>query len=476
MLPYLVIVFILTACTCGENPAIKIILTNKGLQYGRHAGAGWAQQSLKDLSVPDVSGGIHIRPFGTVGYTLTDMTVTQCDFPEPSIDFYQTVTGFKSTLPGLSAAVHGNWRINYGIIRDAGSFDLAVFNVEVTSVIELGRDASGHLSVSSVSCQATVGNVKLNLHGGGSWIVQPFVDKFYGHIRGKIEGNICPAVEQHILVLERRLQAINVSFQVNEALAVDIPLTDLPFIDDLSLRLDLMGKFYSVKGHEEPPFEAQPFTLPEQPDYMLSMGLSEFTANSASYGYFSAGQLQILINDSMIPRTSSFHLNTSSFGPFIPQLPKLFPGLLMEIQVYAKEAPSFCFQPGVVNLDFPAVVKAFAIQPNATLTPLFKLGLDSKFSGKVWIDSGRIKGYVAMDNLTSTLEESEIGTFKTAALEGVIGLGIKYGVLSKVNKNLTEGFALPSMQHAQLVNPVLNVQQGFLAILSDAEVRNPERS
>lgn len=62
----------------------------------------------------------------------------------------------------------------------------------------------------------------------------------------------------------------------------------------------LKGEFYSIKTHTEPPFVAQPFTLPEQPDQMLSVGISEFTLNSASYGYFSAGQLQALINDSMV--------------------------------------------------------------------------------------------------------------------------------------------------------------------------------
>lgn len=57
---------------------------------------------------------------------------------------------------------------------------------------------------------------------------------------------------------------------------------------------------YSTKTHKGPPFVAQPFTLPQQPNYMLSVGLSEFTLNSASYGYFSDGLLQVLINDSMV--------------------------------------------------------------------------------------------------------------------------------------------------------------------------------
>lgn len=59
------------------------------------------------------------------------------------------------------------------------------------------------------------------------------------------------------------------------------------------------------------------------------------------------------------------------------QLPKMFPGLLMNLQVYAREIPKFSFQPGAVNLDLEGAVKAFAIQPNGTQTPLFKLNVVS---------------------------------------------------------------------------------------------------
>ena len=55
------------------------------------------------------------------------------------------------------------------------------------------------------------------------------------------------------------------------------------------------------------------------------------------------------------------------------QLPKMYPGLLMDLQVYARDVPLFSFRPGAVELDLQASIKAFAIQPNGTQTPLFKL-------------------------------------------------------------------------------------------------------
>uniref|UniRef100_UPI003AAD0A8C bactericidal permeability-increasing protein n=1 Tax=Centroberyx gerrardi TaxID=166262 RepID=UPI003AAD0A8C len=470
MLPSLVIVLVLTTFTCGENPAIQVMLTNKGLQYGKHLGTGWIQDKLRNITLPDISGGIHISIFGTIHYTFTGVTIVQCDLPEPSVQFYTNVTGFKTSVSGLSIALTGEWRTHYGIIHDGGSFNLAIFNVDVTSAVELGKDADGRLNVTSASCTAEVGDVKIDFHGGASRIFQPFVKYFKGRIRGQIEDKICPTVEQYIGEFEHHLQATNVSFQVNQALAVDVPLTNLPFMAASSLSLGLKGEFYSTKSHADPPFKAQPFTLPEQPGYMLSLGLSEFTANSASYGYFSAGLLQALINDSMIPPSSPVHLNTTSMGPFIPQLPKLFPDLLMKLQVYAREAPVFSFQPGAVKLGFLGAVKAFAVQPNTTLTPLFKLNSDSAFSGKMWVDGGRLKGSVAMDNFTLTLAASEVGTFQTAALETLVKTGIKMGVLSKLNEKLAEGFVLPRMHYAQLVNSVLKVEEGFVAVWSDAVV------
>ncbi|XP_035512228.1 lipopolysaccharide-binding protein [Morone saxatilis] len=473
MFPSVIAVLLLISLTCGENPAVQVILTNKGLQYGKHVGAGWIQDKLELITLPDISGEVDIV-IGTVYYTLTGVTITKCDFPEPSVEFYEERTGFKTSIAGLNVALTGGWRTKFGIIHDRGSFDMAIFNVDVTSVVELGKDPDGHLSVTSVSCDAQVGDVDIEFHGGASWMFQPFVKHFKGRISGEIEERICPNVKESIVNLEYHLQAANVSFHVNEDITLDLALTGLPVINASSLTLGLTGEFYSTKTQKDPPFEAQPFTMPEQPGYMLSMGLSEFTLNSASYGYFSAGLLQASINDSMIPPGSPMHLNTSSMGPFIPQLPKMFPGLLMNLLVYAREAPLFSFHPGAVNLDFQGAVKAFAIQSNGTQTPLFKLSVDSTFSGKVWIADDTVKGSMGMNNFTLTLEASEVGAFKTDAMESFAKM-ISPVVMAAVNKKLGAGVALPRMKQAKLINTVLEVEEGFIAISSDAQLLPTDR-
>lgn len=53
--------------------------------------------------------------------------------------------------------------------HDGGSFDMAIFNVDLTSVVTLGKDPDGHLSVTSVSCDAQVGDVDVQFHGGARY-------------------------------------------------------------------------------------------------------------------------------------------------------------------------------------------------------------------------------------------------------------------------------------------------------------------
>ncbi|XP_026223589.1 bactericidal permeability-increasing protein-like [Anabas testudineus] len=470
MLPSVVVLLMFISGTCAENPAIQFVLTNKGLQKGKHRVTDWIQQHLENVTLPDISSDIHIPILGNIHYTLTDISITKCDLPEPSVEFYPNVTGFKTSISGLSVALTGEWETHYHIIHDGGSLDMAVFDLNVISAVELGKDAGGHLSVSSISCDAQVGDVDVRFHGGDSWIFQPFVKYFKRQIIGKIQKSICPSVEEMIVTLESHLQAMNVSFDVNQLLSLDLNLTSVPVVDATSLNLGLKGEFYNIRTHSEPPFKPKSFTLPEQQGYMMSVGLSEFTLNSASYGYYSAGLLQVDINDSMIPPYCPVHLNTTSMGRYIPQLPKLFPGLPMSLKVYARQVPVFFFQSDVVKLGLQGSVKAFAIQRNGTQTPLLTLDVDSGFSGKMWIIDGRLKGMVKMDNVTLKLVASEVGSFSTDTMEKDLRLGLPVVLAKTVNKVLAQGLVLPRFKQAQLVNSVLKVKEGFMAVSSDVEV------
>lgn len=43
-------------------------------------------------------------------------TIAKCDFPEPSVNFYKDANGLKTSISGLSVALTGRWKTDFGIM------------------------------------------------------------------------------------------------------------------------------------------------------------------------------------------------------------------------------------------------------------------------------------------------------------------------------------------------------------------------
>ncbi|KAJ8371967.1 hypothetical protein AAFF_G00298400 [Aldrovandia affinis] len=430
--PSLLILLSVAAHAWGSNPAIKAVLTDKGLQYGTHVGTDWLQARIRALSIPDISGDVSLRVLGSIHYTLSGMSVAQLNLPAPTMVFSEG-TGVRAALSGLSVAVRGNWNIQFHVITGSGTLDMALFKVDVSSLTRVGSDEQGHLSVSSAQCNSSIGGLQITFHGQASSFFQRFVKYLKCQIKSQIEEKICLAVKQGIEDVENYLAASRVSFQVNPALLLDMPLLSSPVVQASDINLNFKGEFYSVQSHTEPPFVANPFQLPRQDNFMVTLGASEFCVNSAAFAYFSAGLLQINITDDMIPSESPIRLNTTRFGVFVPQLPKMFPDMLMLVHTYASDTPMISFLPDNTTLRLSGSAKAYAIKPDSSLAPLFRLDLDARFSGKFMMVDGKLKGSLMMNNLTLMLGASEVGTFQTTSLEEQLKVVVNMTVLPKVN-------------------------------------------
>ncbi|MBN3325177.1 BPI protein, partial [Atractosteus spatula] len=452
----------------GANPGVKAMLTSKGLEYGKHVGANLLQEKLGALSIPAVQGDISISPFGSVHFSLDSMQVSKFNLPEPTVEFSEG-SGIKTGLAGMNIAVHGNWHTSYQFIKDGGTFDLAVYGVGISLLLSLGSDEAGHLSVSSSMCDSTVGSTDVSFHGGASFIFSLFIGEIRRVIQQKIETSICPMITQSVDGLERHLQEMNVSFQIDPYVLIEIPLLSAPLVGNSDMELDLKGEFYSTRGHPEPPFPAGAFSLAAQEGRMLALGLSEFFFNSAAFAYMAAGLLQVNLTDSMLPKTSPVHLNTSSFGAFVPQLPKMFPNMLMTVQAFASKPPVVSLQPDNVTMGLSGAAKVFAILPNSSLAPLFTLESEASLDAKVFISDMKLTGSLALRSLTLTLAASEVGEFQTTPLENLLKMGVQTVVLPKVNEKLKAGFPIPPIYNISCVDPVLKVNQGFVTIATDAQ-------
>ncbi|KAL6456498.1 hypothetical protein MHYP_G00350420 [Metynnis hypsauchen] len=357
--------------------------------------------------------------------------------------------------------------------NDDGWFELDAYAISLNTVLQLGSEED-HLSISTVVCSANVGSVQVNFHGGASFIYQLFVDIFSNRITDEIHAKICPAFQQGIKGLESHLAVMPVAIKMGSYVYMNVTLTESPLIKSTGLELNVKGEFYSITSPSEPPFFPKYFNVPWREDYMMSLGASEFCVNSAAYAFQSAGVLQMLITDDMIPKASPIHLNTSQFGILIPQLPKKYPDMPMQVQLYASETPLVSFNETVTNVHLLASAKAFAMGPDSAAIPLFRLDVESSISAKAFTDKQLLKGVLEMKNFTMTLGSTEIGDFPIGPIEGMMKFAVTSLVIPKVNALLKDGIMVPFVTGFNISNSVMTIENGFVAIAADISV--PEDS
>nr|XP_019942632.1 PREDICTED: bactericidal permeability-increasing protein-like [Paralichthys olivaceus] len=463
------ILVLFIAVASATNPGVKVKLTEKGLEYGRQLGMASIQQKLKTIKVPDISGKERVPPIGKVEYSLSHMQIVKLGLPKSAVDLVPG-TGIKLSISNAYISLHGNWRVKYlRIIKDSGSFDLNVNGLTITSSLAIKSDETGRPTVSSVSCVATVGSVSIKFHGGASWLYNLFKNFIDKALRNALQKQICPLVADAVNDLNPHLKTLNVLAKVDQYAEIEYSMVSSPTVSKSSIDLNLKGEFYNIGKHQEAPFSPTAFSLPPQNDDMLYIGMSAYSVNSAAFVYNKAGALSLYITDDMIPQSSPIRLNTRTFGTFIPEISKRFPGLMMKLLVQTVKTPVITFQPNNATTQASCTVTAYAIQPNSTLSPLFILNLETSVSAQVFISGMRVAGAVSLNKMDLTLRTSYVGEFKVRSLDNILQMVLKVVVIPKLNVQLAKGYPLPAIGKMKLVKTQLKVLKDYMLIGTDVQ-------
>ncbi|XP_042161817.1 bactericidal permeability-increasing protein isoform X2 [Oncorhynchus tshawytscha] len=404
--------------TLAASPGVKVKLTDKGIEYGKQIGMASLQQKLKTIKVPDLSGTEKVPPIGKVKYSLTGMTIVNLGLPKSAL-VLMPGTGVRLAITNAFINLHGNWRVRYfRFIQDHGSFDLTVNGLTITADIAIKSDETGRPTVSTVNCVANVGSASIKFHGGASWLYNLF--KSY---------------------IDKALRSA----------------------------LQKQGEFYNIGKHQEPPFSPTPFSLPPQDNNMLYIGVSSFTPNSAGFVYNNAGALSLHVTDDMIPPSSPIRLNTGTFGVFIPEIAKRFPGMMMKLLVKTVKEPTISLEPNNVTVQASGTVTAYAIQPNTTLSPLFVLNMEGSVSAQMNVTGVKLAGAITLNKIEMTLGTSYVGQFQVQPLDNIFLMVLKVVVIPKVNARLEKGFPLPTIGKMNLINTQLQVLKDYMLIGTDVQ-------
>ncbi|XP_077583281.1 bactericidal permeability-increasing protein-like [Stigmatopora nigra] len=466
---YILLFIAFTHATLSTSPGVKVKVTDNGIEYGRQLGMTSIQQKLKSITIPDISGKQRVSVIGKVECRFSNMRTVAVGLPSSAVDIIPGA-GVKLSISNAFISMKGNWRVKFRrILRDSGSFDLSVKQLSVRTGIAVKSDETGRPQVNTFDCAASVGSVSIKFHGGASWLYNLFKNIISKSLRNALEKKICPLVTDAVSDLNPQLKTLNVLAKVDKYAEIEYSMVSAPEISSSSMTLCLKGEFYNIERHQETPFPAANFSLPPQNNKMLYTGVSAFTANSAAFVYNTAGALSLYITDDMIPQSSPIRLNTRTFGVFIPQIAKSFPGLLMKLLVKTVKNPIITFEPNNATIQASSTVSAYAIQSNGTLSPLFVLNMETSVSARVFVTGMRLAGAVILNKMDLTLGTSYVGDFRVRSLDNILSVVLKLVVIPTLNVQLAKGYPLPTLGKMKLVNTDLQILKDYLLIGTDVQ-------
>uniref|UniRef100_UPI00358E3D8B bactericidal permeability-increasing protein-like isoform X1 n=2 Tax=Myxine glutinosa TaxID=7769 RepID=UPI00358E3D8B len=443
----------------ATNPGFKVRITNAGLQYAKDTGVSVLSQKLKTLHIPDMSGKKGVFSYKVYQISLQELSLPTSDIlPVPG-------TGLKVSIANGFFRLSGRWSYKALFVRDSGSFDLSLNSVGLTTVLRFTKDVGGRPTVQAVGCSATVGDVHVKLHGGASWFYNLFRGPIGHNIRDNLKRQICPMVTNSVdKGLNEILQTFPVKKNVDEFVMVDYSLTRDPEFLPKAVDLSCKGSFKSISHPVEPPFTALPMNMDNATDKMLYLGVSEYLFNTAGFAFHSAGALNYLITNDMIPKESPFRLDTSSIGRFIPEVQKQYPNMLMEMRMLSNAPPAVTIQPKTTNLSAYADILTFAILPNGSRAFLFSLNVSATMDAKLAFAGPKLKGVLDLKSLLMKQLNSTVGTIPVASIKLGVLFILHYSVLPKVNDRLNKGIPLPDLKGVEIINPLLRSEQACVLI------------
>ncbi|XP_051659141.1 bactericidal permeability-increasing protein-like [Manacus candei] len=455
------------ALTTATNPGFVVRITQAGLDYAHQHGIAMLEKKLAELTLPDMSGDFRVLRVGKVHYELSRLRLRSFHLPYSRISPVPNV-GLQVAISNAFAELDGDWRVKMLFIRDHGSFDLKVENVYIKISLRLGSDTTGKPTISTSDCSTRISKVRVLFSGKFGWLYNLFHSAVESKFKKILESKVCDSVAESVhKELQTYARTLPVTAKIDARTGIDYSFVAPPVATAQSLDTGLKGEFYSLAHRSTVPFSPLPLSLPSDHDRMVYFGASSYFFNTAGFAYHMSGALVFEITDAMIPKDVDFHLNTSTFSAFVPQLEQMYPNMPMKLRLSTPTAPFLNIGPGGISLKPVVDVQAYAILPNSSLAPLFVLSLTGNVSAVIDVRSGHIVGSLNVGRIKLSLKDSVVGTFQVRLLQSIMNIFASDILLPRLNARLDEGFPLPLPDRIRLLNTFVRFHQNFLLLGAD---------
>ncbi|XP_072014029.1 bactericidal permeability-increasing protein-like [Amphiura filiformis] len=468
---------------CG-NPGFKARLTQKGVDYLRDVGIDILKKELSSLSIPDMSGTSHIG-VGKVDYTVSNMRFTSLGIPSPSLLPNPTIGGVELSANGLSLSLSGDWRYKAKIafipVKDHGTFDMSASGISLRLAIRIGVDSFGRPTISSrdSDCSFGLGSLHVKFHGGASWIYNLFDDGIESSLKKSIRNEACKEIRKEVNEdLSKEVAKLKVVAKIDNIAEIDYSLVS-PSNFYGAINMENKGEVFPIGKRNEAPFPVP--LIPDDPDtrHMLEIYITEFLLESAGFVYYSAGFFQYNLTQDKIP-PDELSLDTSSLTvqSTISELKKLFPNMLLQVNVKASRSPEVIMTPDALNGTAQMDAKFFVQLPNKTLHYICTMEYTAHASAILGVQGNDLTWNATYVGVDVKLVESNIGKIDMKFMRGAVDL-VDLAMLSKLmpwlNDEGKKGIPLPSVDDVSFENPVLTLKQGYFKLGVDVSYKGVKK-
>eukprot|EP00850_Spirogloea_muscicola_P023174 SM000334S12543 [mRNA] locus=s334:24154:27375:- [translate_table: standard] len=455
-------------------PGMLATLSERGLTYVKDVLIEQVLEELTPLHVPDIRVRVSFK-VGHVDLRLSRITLLGALVPNAEIDLGDSgVTIFAS---GVVANITLDWHVvaSGGIVpvsvKDHGYANVRAQGVQagVTAGLET---VNGALNLTVMQHGCYIDDLQIHMHGGASIIYNWLAQGFHNHLRAAVETAINKAVLRATKKLDMYLHDLPRKVPVDDTLAIDVTLVEDPIVKSKYMSFALRGEFLGLSSTSKFPFH--PPSLPEgafcgASERMLTITISGAVLNSATAAYYEEGSLDFLVT--YLPDGSPFKMNTGSWMYVLPRLYLKYPNRPMALRLVATSAPAVNLTEDGARAS-AAVDMYINVYPNDTKddsVTVACVNLAVTVEGLMGISGNNLTGEAHMDDLTLSLEWSDIGYFPMRTVQAAVRTVVNIIIIPMLNRSLQTGHSLPVLPGVALRKAKVTYAQDYLLVCTDVE-------
>jgi len=169
--------------------------TQRGLDYVRQIGIPFLESELQKISIPTISGSTK-TPLSDFSYELSSIKIIGLSIRTSNLTIDQQ-TGLSLSFQKCDFHASSKWHYrerNWPHVKDSGDVNINAKDASLQMVVSLDVHNEKHPKVHTKQCALTIGTLKLNFHGGASWLYNIFSDKIAGDLKKMVAGEVCHAI------------------------------------------------------------------------------------------------------------------------------------------------------------------------------------------------------------------------------------------------------------------------------------------